>query len=155
MIFSVKTLNKKLIDAVTTSDTTLIDVPKTSTADLTPYDLIIFASGIYYSQFEKRVIAFVEDNLSSGKKAALLYTYGAKRDGYAKKITEAILQKGSTVIGSYGCLGFDTFGPFKLVGGIARGHPNHILIMRVFPSPQVHANQADEVYLRVGDKSLP
>lgn len=25
--------------------------------------------------------------------------------------------------------------------------------MHVFPSPQVHANQADEVYLRVGDKS--
>ena len=30
---------------------------------------------------------------------------------------------------------------------------NHILIIHVFPSPQVHANQADEVYLRVGDKS--
>ena len=25
--------------------------------------------------------------------------------------------------------------------------------MHVYPSPQVHANQADEVYLRVGDKS--
>ena len=35
----------------------------------------------------------------------------------------------------------------------AKGHPNHILIMHVFPSPQVHANQADEVYLRIGDKS--
>ena len=35
----------------------------------------------------------------------------------------------------------------------AKGQSNHILIMHVFPSPQVHANQADEVYLRVGDKS--
>ena len=35
----------------------------------------------------------------------------------------------------------------------AKGQPNHILIMHVFPSPQVHANQADEVYMRVGDKS--
>ena len=35
----------------------------------------------------------------------------------------------------------------------ADGKPNHILIMHVFPSTQVHANQADEVYLRVGDKS--
>lgn len=115
---------KKLIDAVTTSDTTLIDVTKTDTADLTPYDLIIFASGIYFSQFEKRVMAFMEKNLPAGKNTALLYTYGAKRDSYTKKITEAIQQKGSTVIGSYGCLGFDTFGPFKLVGGIAKGHPN-------------------------------
>lgn len=115
---------KKLIDAVATPDTTLIDVTKTDTADLTPYDLIIFASGIYFSQFEKRVMSFAEKNLPAGKKAALLYTYGAKRDSYIKKITETIQQSGSTVIGSYGCLGFDTFGPFKLVGGIAKGHPN-------------------------------
>ena len=115
---------KKLIDAVTTPDTTLIDVTKTDTADLTPYDLVIFASGIYFSQFEKRVMAFVEKNLPARKKTALLYTYGAKRDSYTNKITEAIQQKGSTVIGSYGCSGFDTFGPFKLVGGIAKGHPN-------------------------------
>ena len=26
-------------------------------------------------------------------------------------------------MGRYGCLGFDTFGPFKPVGGIAEGHP--------------------------------
>lgn len=32
-------------------------------------------------------------------------------------------------------------------------HPNHILLMRVFPSSQLHANQADEVFYRVGDKS--
>ena len=86
--------------------------------------IIIFASGIYFSQFEKRVMAFVEKNLPAGKKTAVLYTYGAKRDSYTNKITEAIQQKGSTVIGSYGCLGFDTFGPFKLFGGIAKGHPS-------------------------------
>ena len=28
------------------------------------------------------------------------------------------------VLGSFGCKGYDTFGPFKLVGGIARGRPN-------------------------------
>ena len=114
---------KKLIDAVTTPDTTLFDVTKTDTADLASYDLVIFASGIYFSQFEKRVMAFVEKNLPAGKSVALLYTYGAKRDSYTLKITDAIQKKGSTVIGSYGCLGFDTFGPFKLVGGIAKGHP--------------------------------
>lgn len=114
---------KKLIDAIATPETTLFDVTKTDTADLASYDLIIFASGIYFSQFEKRVMAFVEKNLPAGKKVALLYTYGAKRDSYTNKIKEAIQQKGSAVIGSYGCLGFDTFGPFKLVGGIAKGHP--------------------------------
>lgn len=33
------------------------------------------------------------------------------------------------------------------------GRPNHVLRMYVYPSEQVIANQADEVYLRVGDKS--
>ena len=33
------------------------------------------------------------------------------------------------------------------------GNDNHLLLMRVEPSMQVHANQADEVYMRVGDKS--
>ena len=33
------------------------------------------------------------------------------------------------------------------------GKPNHILRMQVFPNNKVIANQADDVYLRVGDKS--
>ena len=33
------------------------------------------------------------------------------------------------------------------------GKPNHVLRMQVFPDNRVIANQADEVYLRVGDKS--
>ena len=31
--------------------------------------------------------------------------------------------KGCREIGEYYCQGFDTFGPFKLIGGIAKGHP--------------------------------
>ena len=27
------------------------------------------------------------------------------------------------LLDEYICLGFDTFGPFKLVGGLAKGHP--------------------------------
>ena len=34
-----------------------------------------------------------------------------------------------------------------------KGNPNHILRMQIFQNSKVVANQADEVYLRVGDKS--
>ncbi len=34
-----------------------------------------------------------------------------------------------------------------------KGRENHVLLMHIDPSAQVHANQADEVFLRVGDKS--
>lgn len=33
------------------------------------------------------------------------------------------------------------------------GKPDHVLLMHIEASPLLHANQADEVYLRVGDKS--
>ena len=39
-------------------------------------------------------------------------------------ITLIFEQKHASVIGKFGCKGYDTFGPFKLVGGIAKGHPN-------------------------------
>ena len=28
------------------------------------------------------------------------------------------------MLGTFGCKGYDTFGPFRLVGGIAKGHPD-------------------------------
>ena len=30
----------------------------------------------------------------------------------------------ASVVGKFGCKGYDTFGSFKLVGGIAKDHPN-------------------------------
>ena len=34
-----------------------------------------------------------------------------------------------------------------------QGKPNHIILLKVYQSRQLHANQADEVFYRVGDKS--
>ena len=39
-------------------------------------------------------------------------------------IDAAVRAKSAHIAGTFGCLGFDTFGLFKLVGGIAKGHPN-------------------------------
>ena len=38
-----------------------------------------------------------------------------------KRIIE---EKSGQLLGTYGCKGFDTFGPLKLIGGIAKGHPD-------------------------------
>lgn len=34
-----------------------------------------------------------------------------------------------------------------------KGRDNHVIVMHIDASPQVHANQADDVFLRIGDKS--
>ncbi len=118
---------KKLLDAIksaSTDDITLIDVTETSSANLSEYDTIGFASGIYYSKFDKRVLSFAEKNLPSEKDVFFIYTCGADKKGYTDSIRKAISDKKANILGEYGCLGFDTYGPFKLVGGIAKNHPN-------------------------------
>lgn len=115
---------KKLIDAIAEGhDVTLINAARETSADLSEFELVGFASGIYYSKFHKSVLQFAKDNLPGGKRSFFLYTYGAKKDGYTKAITEAVESVDGVVAGEYGCFGFNTFGPFKLVGGMAKGHP--------------------------------
>ncbi len=113
---------KKLIDAIATKyDVTLIDATKETIKDLSAYDLIGFASGIYFSKYHRTVMEFASANLPEGKKTFLICTYGGNE---AHSSMEQIIQnKKCTVIGKYDCKGYDTFGPFKLVGGIAKGHP--------------------------------
>lgn len=39
-------------------------------------------------------------------------------------LKEKLLEKRFNVIGEFFCKGFDTWGPFKIIGGINRGRPN-------------------------------
>ena len=100
----------------------LIDAIKQMNADLNDYDMIGFASGIYYSKFHKSILKFIEKNLAADKKVFLICTYGGSAN--FKSIEQILDKKRSEVIGKFGCKGYDTFGPFKLVGGIAKGHPD-------------------------------
>lgn len=116
---------KKLIDALSAEyDITAIDAAQVSAADLTGYDMVGFASGIYYSKFHKTVLDFAEKNLPDGKPVFFLYTYGSKSTSYTKAIAQAVSVHNASVAGEFGCRGFDTFGPLKLIGGIAKGHPD-------------------------------
>ena len=54
----------------------LIDAIKQMNADLNDYDMIGFASGIYYSKFHQSILKFSEENLSADKKVFLICTYG-------------------------------------------------------------------------------
>ncbi len=115
---------KKLLDKIAeNNDVTLFDITKTSEIDLTAFDRVGFASGIYYSKFNKNLLKFAQNSNLANKETFFVYTYGAKKEGYTKAIREA-MGKDVKILGEFGCFGFNTFGPFKLVGGIAKGHPN-------------------------------
>ena len=116
---------KKLLDAIAEcGDVTLFDITKGMPDSLEEYDIIGFASGIYFQKFKDTVLKCAKEKLPKGKKVFLIYTYGAKRDGQTKGMKAIIEEKECTFLGEYGSFGFDTFGPFKLIGGIAKGRPN-------------------------------
>lgn len=116
---------KKLVEAIAgQGDVTLLNASENSNLNWSDYDLIGFASGIYYQKFHKDILDSAEKNLPIGKKVFFLYTCGVKRNSYTDAIRQIAEAKKARIVGSYGCLGFDTFGPFKLVGGIAKGRPN-------------------------------
>ena len=89
LLFQAPWQYQKLLDEIARKfDVTLIDAVETDSADLTEYDVIGFASGIYYSKFHKSVLQFAEQHLPRMKKAFFIYTYGAK-----KKAIQRLLRK--------------------------------------------------------------
>ena len=68
------------------------------------------------------MLKFAEKNLPDDKKIFLICTYGGSAN--YRSIEQILNKKHSKVIGKFGCKGYDTFGPFKLIGGIAKGHPD-------------------------------
>ena len=105
-------------------DVDLIDVTLRQSVHLEEYDCIGFASGIYAFEFQKAVVAFARQYLPQGKPVFFVYTFGGAKGSGAKAVAEAAREKGCPILGEFSCKGYDTFGPFKLVGGIAKGRPN-------------------------------
>lgn len=117
---------RKLLDAITEkNEVTLIDVVRDKDADISEYDRIGFASGIYFSNFAKQILEYAETVLPQGKDVFYIATCGANpTDSFFKGIRNITDEKGCKFLGQYICTGYDTFGPFKLVGGLKKGHPD-------------------------------
>lgn len=105
-------------------DVELIDVTTRQTVRLESYDCVGFASGIYAFAFHPAVADFARQYLPQGKPVFFACTYGGLRGSGPKAVAEIAREKGCPVLGEFHCKGYDTFGPFRMVGGIAKGRPN-------------------------------
>lgn len=117
---------KKVVEAIAEKlPVRLVSVPVREEVDLNEYDLVGFASGIYFSAFGKPMSALIDslDNLD-GKDCFVFYTCGAPGGSYDAFAQAALQAKGARIAGIRHCRGFDTYGPFKFIGGIAKQHPN-------------------------------
>ena len=79
---------KKLLDAIAAEDysVTLIDVTEQPDTDLSQFDRIGLASGIYFSSFAKQIISFAEAHLPENKDVFYIYTHGAPVGGFLRNI---------------------------------------------------------------------
>ena len=92
--------------------------------DLSKYDLVGFASGIYMGKFHKNIVDFINKNSKELKNIFLVYTSGSGIKGYGRNFQKELKKIGLNVIDVFSCKGFDTYGIWKLIGGIAKNHPN-------------------------------
>lgn len=103
----------------------LVKAEEVNTDQFNMYHLIGFGSGIFYGKFHKSILNLVEHfEKVENKKAFVFSTSGQGKENYNDSLKSILESKGFDVIGSFACKGFDTFGPFKIFGGIAKGRPN-------------------------------
>lgn len=115
---------KKLVEAICEKfNVESVSIENADDVEFSQYDTVGIASGVAYSKFYKATESFAKEKLPDGKNVFFLFTCGSYSDRYTNQISDTVKAKGCQILGVYGCLGFDTFGPFKLIGGVAKGHP--------------------------------
>ena len=117
---------RKVAEAIAAKypDVSLIDVTKNKAADLSKYDCVGFASGVYGAKWGKPLLKFADFYLPKSKPVFFLTTSSMQRDSFTSGIEAIADAKKCRILGSFHCQGYDTFGPFKLIGGIGKGHPD-------------------------------
>ena len=107
------------------SNIEILLLPNEEKNDVTSYDYIGFASGIYTWDFGKPVFEKIEKLTGlEGKKCFSLCTSGSASEKYPLYPKEAIEKKGGKFIGGWGCQGKSNFFPLNLFGGLHVGKPD-------------------------------
>lgn len=109
----------------------IVDITKTKSKDLSGYALVVFASGIYYGRMHPSMNSFIKNSkLRKGQKALVMSTAGCTFIDFTKGIRMLLTSLCVEVKDTFRCKGFDTYGPFGLIGGICKGHPSEEDIKR-------------------------
>ena len=120
----------KIAQAMATVIDAEIKMPQElSPEEIARYDLVGFGAGINSGKHYKPLLDFASRlPQMHGKRAFMFSTAGVSSE---KKITkdhkalrEILTDKGYTIVGEFGCKGFNTNSVLKLIGGINRGRPN-------------------------------
>ena len=81
-------------------------------------------SGIYYGNMDKDLLRVADHCLRDGDKVVGIMTYGGQAKLNGRDLDGVCRAKFATLLCMYGCPGYDTYGPFKFVGGMNKERPN-------------------------------
>lgn len=87
------------------------------------YELVGFASGIAYGRFYDGVVRAAQ-MIPKRKKVFFIYTCAKNDKDFSSGIKKTVAERGSDCLGSYGCRGYNTYGPLKLIGGMNKSNPS-------------------------------
>jgi flavodoxin len=100
-------------------------VSEAKASSLEDCDVVGFGSGIFYGKHHRRLAEFVERLDGGQDRAAFIFsTSGSGRADGHRALRELLGRKGFEFLGEFSCKGHDTFGPFRLVGGLNKGKPD-------------------------------
>lgn len=106
----------------------VLDPEEVNPRTLGRYDIVGFGSGIFYGSHHRRLRRYVEHlPRARGTRAFVFSTSGRGREQslpWEAPLESVLREKGYEVVGTFACLGFDTWLPLNLVGGINKGHPD-------------------------------
>lgn len=108
-----------------------IDKHDTNEYDINKYDMIGFGSGIYFFKHHKAMLSFIDNLVTSNKKAFIFSTRGGFPMWVGHRtLKKALKMKKFNIVGEFSCKGWDTYGILKYIGGKNKGKPNKKDIQR-------------------------
>ncbi|MER8114345.1 flavodoxin family protein [Streptomyces sp. NPDC094031] len=110
-----------------TLDAKVVSPEQADPAELAAADLVGFGSGVFYSRLHPRLTDFAKA-LPAGRGRAFVFATSGLPEiplmPFARPLVRLLEAKGFEVEGSFSCRAFDTWAPFKLLGGIHKQRPN-------------------------------
>lgn len=92
------------------------------------YDLVGFGSGVFSMALHPDLRKFVEALPNGPRGSAFVFATSGFGEPpfrrYLRSFERLLDRKGFEVLGSFSCRARDTYGPFKLIGGIRKARPN-------------------------------
>ncbi|MFF2084126.1 flavodoxin family protein [Nocardia sp. NPDC058176] len=109
-------------------DARIVTPDQVRPGELADYDLVGFGSGIYNMNFHRDLRKFVAALPGQQRGRAFVFSSSGFPEPplrrYAHDLARRIEGKGFEVVDIFGCRGFDTWLPLRVIGGIRKGHPD-------------------------------